>query len=117
MHTHAAGEHHYASILPASVGSFRLMSHENTDSGEVVGTYSDGATTILLDVRPCHRVCKGWWMAQRVQAALFANPPVVDAHSPVDTSPKPSLSGLARRLQSVGTKSGDKRGAALTFVA
>jgi len=39
-------------VLPPSVGSFRLISSELTTAGELVGTYRDGAATILLDVRP-----------------------------------------------------------------
>jgi hypothetical protein len=54
---HASVEHHYtsASLLPAAIGSFHLQGIQNTDAGEVVGTYSDGSTTILLDVRPDSR--------------------------------------------------------------
>jgi hypothetical protein len=54
---HVPVEHHYksSSLLPAAIGTFHLLSHRNTDAGEVVGTYSDGSTTILLDVRPDSR--------------------------------------------------------------
>jgi len=54
MRTHASVEHHYepSALLPPSIATFRLLSHQQTDAGEVVGTYSDGSVTILLDVRP-----------------------------------------------------------------
>ena len=49
---HASRGHPNVSLLPLSIGSFRLMSSEMTRAGELVGTYRDGAATILLDVRP-----------------------------------------------------------------
>ena|SRR5579862_4182310 len=51
LRTRAASPHPGV-ILPASAGSFRLISSEMTAAGELVGTYRDGAATILLDVRP-----------------------------------------------------------------
>lgn len=45
----------FSSLLPVSIGAFHLLSRENTDAGEVVGTYSDGSSTVLLDVRPDSR--------------------------------------------------------------
>jgi hypothetical protein len=52
LRIHASPEHRNVSLLPLSIGSFRLMSSEMTRAGELVGTYRDGAATILLDVRP-----------------------------------------------------------------
>ena len=52
LRSRASARHPDAALLPAWIGSFRLMSNETTSAGELVGTYRDGAATILLDVRP-----------------------------------------------------------------